>query len=63
MEKGTLAKTLEDVGCRLARAKDYSWKVKDMTPKIVISILSQNCHKSIFCLFLRYGLRTSLTIL
>ena len=35
MEKGQLAKTLEAVGCRVARAKDYSWKVKDM---------SQNCH-------------------
>ena len=61
MEKGHLAKTLEAVGCRVARAKDYSWKVKDMTPKIVISMLSKNI--SIICVFLRFGLRTSLTIL
>merc|ERR1712107_503127 len=27
LEKGHLAKTLEAVGCRVARAKDYSWKV------------------------------------
>ena len=61
MEKGHLAKTLEAVGCRVARAKDYSWKVKDVTPKIAISILFQII--SIICVFLRYGLRTSLTIL
>ena len=40
MEKGHLAKTLEAVGCRVARAKDYSWKVKDMTPEFFISISS-----------------------
>ena len=40
LEKGHLAKTLEAVGCRVARAKDYSWKVKDMTPEFFISISS-----------------------
>merc|ERR1712004_620681 len=37
LEKGQLAKTLESVGCRVARAKDYSWKVwlEDQSDDIV----------------------------
>ena len=28
LEKGQVAKTLEVTGCKVARAKDYSWKVR-----------------------------------
>merc|ERR1712013_863058 len=37
LEKGQLGKTLEAVGCKVARAKDYSWKVwlEDQSDDIV----------------------------
>merc|ERR1719270_2236267 len=56
LEKGQLAKTLEAVGCRVARAKDYSWKVwlEDQSDDIA-EWQGQKITLG------RFGLRTSLT--